>query len=108
VAIDAIQKSRLEPKIWTKEFVEYCSMEDSSINKEDPWTKVLDSILGDIPILGMFSGYFPILASLPAMRLTKQPAFFEGRFKIDKLGEMMSREELNPFLSFMMLERRRG
>jgi hypothetical protein len=45
------------------------------------------------------------------MRITKQPAFFEGRFKIDILGEMTPREELNLFLSFMMLvmlERRRG
>ena len=37
------------------------------------------------------------------MRMTKQPAFWEGRFQIDKLGEMTSREELNLFLSFMML-----
>ncbi len=47
----------------------------------------------------------------PAMRLTKQPAFWEGRFQIDKLGELNPREELNLFLSFLMLvllERSRG
>ncbi len=94
------------------------SVPDFSIREENPWTKVLDSILGDIPIIGMFSGYFfhpSFLAARangsPAMRLTKQPAFFEGRFKIEKLAEMTPREELNLFLSFMMLvmlERRRG
>jgi hypothetical protein len=45
------------------------------------------------------------------MRLTKQAAFWEGRFQIEKLGEMTAREELNLFLSFMMLvllERKRG
>jgi len=94
------------------------SIADFSIREENPWTKVLDSIIGDIPIIGMFSGYFlhpSYLASRsnsgPAMRLTKQPAFWEGRFKIEKLGEMSPREELNLFLSFMMLvmlERRRG
>jgi len=45
------------------------------------------------------------------MRLTKQAAFFEGRFQIDKLTDLTPREELNLFLSFLMLvllERRRG
>jgi len=78
----------------------------------------MDSFLGDIPILGMFTGYFfhpRYLASRaggpPAVRLTKQAAFFEGRFQIDKLTDLTPREELNLFLSFLMLvllERRRG
>jgi hypothetical protein len=45
------------------------------------------------------------------MRLTKQPAFFEGRFQIDQLGELTPREQLNLILSFLMLvllERSRG
>lgn len=45
------------------------------------------------------------------MRLTKQPAFFEGRFQIDRLGELSPREELNLILGFLMLvllERSRG
>lgn len=91
---------------------------DFSIHEENAWIKVADSIIGDLPIIGMFSGYFlhpSYLASrsngAPAMRLTKQPAFWEGRFQIEKLAEMSAREELNLFLSFMMLvllERKRG
>jgi hypothetical protein len=91
---------------------------DFSIHEENAWIKVADSIVSDIPIVGMFSGYFfhpAYLASrsngIPAMRMSKQPAFWEGRFQIDKLAEMTPREELNLFLSFMMLvmlERRRG
>lgn len=45
------------------------------------------------------------------MRITKQPAFFEGKFLIEKVGHVSPREELNLFLSFLMLlllERRRG
>ena len=66
----------------------------------------------------MFSGYLfhpSYLATrsdgAPALRMTKQPAFWEGRFKLEKLGGMTPREELNLFLSFLMLvllERRRG
>jgi hypothetical protein len=91
---------------------------DFSIHEENAWIKVADSIIGDIPIVGMFSGYFlhpSYLASRsngsPAMRLTKQPAFWEGRFQIEKLTDLTPREELNLFLSFLMLillERKRG
>lgn len=91
---------------------------DFSIHEENAWVKVLDGILSDIPIIGMFSGYFlhpRYIASRPdgrpAMTLTKQPAFWEGRFRIDKTGELSAREELGLFLSFLMLvllERRRG
>ena len=94
------------------------SSPDFSIKEENAWIKVADSIIGDLPLIGMFSGYFlhpSYLATRsngsPAMRMTKQAAFWEGRFRIDKLGEMTAREELNLFLSFMMLvmlERRRG
>lgn len=94
------------------------STPDFSIHEENAWIKVADSIIGDIPLVGMFSGYFlhpSYLASssggVPAMRMTKQPAFWEGRFQIEKLGEVTTGEELNLFLSFMMLvmlERQRG
>ncbi|MEX1114295.1 MAG: hypothetical protein WEB53_03535 [Akkermansiaceae bacterium] len=94
------------------------STPDFSIKEENVWIKVADSLIGDLPIIGMFSGYFlhpSYLATQsnggPAMRMTKQPAFWEGRFKIEKLAEMTPREELNLFLSFMMLvllERKRG
>ena len=91
---------------------------DFSIQEENAWTKVLDAIFSDLPIVGMFSGYVfhpsyiaTRASSGPAMRMTKQAAFWEGRFQIDKLSEMTPREELNLVLSFMMLvllERRRG
>ena len=91
---------------------------DFSIHEANAWIKVADSLLGEIPIVGMLSGYFfhpSYLASRtdgsPAMRMTKQPAFWEGRFQLEKLGLLTPREELNLFLSFMMLvllERRRG
>ncbi len=91
---------------------------DFSIREQNPWSKMADAFVSDIPLLGMFSGYFfhpSYLATRtdgrPAMKLTKQAAFWEGRFRIEKLGDMTAREELNLFLSFLMvvlLERRRG
>lgn len=91
---------------------------DFSIHEENGWVKVADSILGEIPILGIFCGYFfhpSYLASradgTPVMRMTKKPAFWEGRFQIERLSPLGPREELNLLLSFLMLvllERRRG
>jgi|TARA_B100000809_G_scaffold252361_1_gene286991 hypothetical protein len=91
---------------------------DFSIQEENPWSKIADSIFGGIPIVGFFTGYFihpSYLASradgTPAMRLTKQPAFWEGRFSIEKLTDLSPHEEMNLLLSFIMLnllERRRG
>jgi hypothetical protein len=79
---------------------------------------VADAFLSEVPILGLLSGYLfhpRYLAArsdgTPAMRLTKEAAFFEGRFRIDKLGDLSPREEMNLLLSYLMLvllERRRG
>ncbi len=91
---------------------------DFALQEENAWVKVADSIIGDLPVIGMFSGYFlhpSYLATrsdgTPAMRLSKQPAFWEGRFRIEKLVNLAPREEMNLFLAFLMLvllERRRG
>ena len=91
---------------------------DFSIHEDNPWTKVLDSILGDIPILGFLTGYFlhPAYTAArpdgtPVMRVKKQPAFLEGKFAIEKLADLTPQEELNLIYSFLMLlllERDRG
>lgn len=91
---------------------------DFSIHEENPWAKVLDATLGSIPILGAFTGYFVhprYLATrsdgTPAIRLTKQPALWEGKFLVEKLTELSPREEMTLIFSFLMLnllERRRG
>jgi len=89
-----------------------------NIAEENPWVKVIDAVIGEIPIVGMFSGYMfhpKYLLSradgTPVMRLTKQPAFFEGKFSLDKLAEISQGEEQRALLSLLMmvlLERARG
>jgi uncharacterized protein YxjI len=89
-----------------------------SIHEENPWVKVLDALINEIPILGMFSGYLfhpAYLVSRPdgaiVMRMAKQPAFFEGKFAVDKLAPLSEREEKSVLLSLIMmllLERTRG
>ncbi len=88
------------------------------ISEENPWIKVFDALLGEVPLLGMFTGYFFHPAYQVAhtngavlLRLVKQPAFFEGKFIIEKQAEMPPAEETRALLSLLMmllLERRRG
>lgn len=89
-----------------------------TITEENPWTQVLDGLLGEVPVLGMLTGYLfhpAYLASRPdatiVLRLQKQPALFEGRFTIEKRGALGEEEELPALLALMMvvlLERGRG
>lgn len=89
------------------------------INEENGWVKVIDGIVGDIPIIGFLSGYFfhpTYIATRSSdgaevMRAKKVPAFWEGRFAIEKTGDVGESEELNLLMGIMMmllLERRRG
>lgn len=89
-----------------------------SVREENGWVKVMDGLFGEIPVVGIFSGYLfhpaylvSHLNSGPVMRMEKQPAFFEGRFKIEKQGELNETDEKRALLSLVMLvllERRRG
>lgn len=88
------------------------------INEENPWAKVFDTLLCEIPLVGIFSGYFfnpkyivknnneEIVA-----RLSKEKSFFGRRFTLEKVGEFNAEEGELILLSIMMmslLERRRG
>ena len=89
-----------------------------TIREENPWIKVLDAVFAEIPILGMFTGFLfhpAYLVSRPdgkeVLRLQKQPAWFEGSFRVEKKGELGSEEETRALLSLIMmvlLERMKG
>jgi hypothetical protein len=91
---------------------------DFSIREENPFSKVMDGIFGQLPVIGLLTVWLfhpRYLATrtngAPAMRLVKKPAFWQGKFDIEQAGPMTPRETMNLLLSFVMLtllERRRG
>jgi hypothetical protein len=95
-------------------------VETHHIKEESPWLKVLDGLLSEIPILGLFTNYlihpsylvYETGTEKPLFRLTKQPAFFEGRFKVEKLADIPDEWlEVRLVLGQMMMmvfERARG
>lgn len=108
--------------IWkaTYEVTDKADAVSHRIEEVNPWVKIGDALLSEVPILGLFTGYFlnPAYAATDAasgqavMRLTKQPAFFEARFTLEKLDPNVSADvEQRLLLSFMLLVqfmRRRG
>lgn len=100
------------------EIFEPSGMQSLQINEENAWIKVADSLVGELPIIGMFTGYFfnpayivSRMDGTPIARLQKQPAFFEGVFKLEALVQMSDEEEERVVLSVLtmtLLERARG
>ena len=91
------------------------------INERSMLTRFLDGLFGQIPFIGLLSGYLFQPAyevsrpdGRPVMVLTKQAALFEGRFDIDMdsgSAPLSAREADQLLLSLMMvviLERSRG
>jgi hypothetical protein len=89
-----------------------------TIQEENPWIKVADAVFSDLPVIGMFAGYvFNPAYSVTApdgtvlMRLVKEPAFLEGKFRIEEIVDLPEHDETRIVLSLLMmllLERRRG
>lgn len=91
----------------------------SQIREANPWVKVADGLLGEVPILGMLTGYLFHPAyrvtkadGVSVMRLEKQRAFLETKFTITKQqADLTPHEETQVVLSLLMmvlLERKRG
>lgn len=87
------------------------------IHEENAWIKVLDALLGEVPVLGMFTGYLFNPAYLVDLRgqttfyLKKQPAFLEGRFILEPRGPIAEEDEglaIAATIMALLLERMRG
>lgn len=92
--------------------------QDLIITEKNPWTKVFDSMLGEVPILSMFTGYLfnpSYLIKRPdgaiVCTFVKQPSFFGRKFLLHQHLPFEHGEEERIKLGVMMmalLERRRG
>jgi hypothetical protein len=89
-----------------------------SIAEENPWAKVMDGLMGEIPIVSLFTGYMfnpKYIVTTPdgtiVVRLSKEPSFFGRKFKMEKVADVKGGDDERIMLSLMMmmlLERRRG
>lgn len=90
-----------------------------TIREENPWVKVCDALLCEIPLVGLFSGFFfnPVyLVQRPddetvVMRLEKIPTFLSRKFlikQVDAMSEIDQERALLSLLMMLLLERARG
>lgn len=89
-----------------------------TIQEESVMVRLLDGFVSQIPVVAMFSGYFlhPTYAVRRAdgtlvARLRKRAALLEGRFTLEKEGDLSGEEDMEVMLSCLMmalLERNRG
>ena len=90
-----------------------------TIEEESAWVKFLDGVIGEIPLIGAFTGYFLNPTYLvnradgsPALKVVKHRSFLESRFEIQEVGSgVEGAEEILALLAILMmvlLERSRG
>ena len=88
------------------------------ISEENGWVKVIDSLIGQLPLLGALTGYFfnpsylvTDINQKPTARLKKEASFWGRTFTVSKLAEFDADDDERIILGLMMmilLERRRG
>lgn len=88
------------------------------IQEDNAWVRFWDSFVGELPIIGMFTGYFlnpsytvTGMDGKAYFKLKKMPSFFGRRFQLDRLIDIDDEDESLVILSLLMmtlLERSRG
>lgn len=89
-----------------------------TITEDNAWVKFFDGIVGEIPVVGMFTGYFlnPTytvkgIDGKDYFKLKKMPSMFGRRFQLDRMVDIDDEDESLVILSLLMmilLERARG
>lgn len=89
-----------------------------TIKEENPWAKVFDTLMSEIPVVGIFTGYafnpkYGIINNegKTVVRLSKEKSFFGRKFKLEKIDSLKEGDSERILLGLMMmvlLERRRG
>lgn len=88
------------------------------VSEDNGWVKFFDSMVGEIPIIGMFTGYFlnPSYSvkddsGKVYFKLKKMPSLIGRRFQLDRVVDIDNQDESLVVLSLLMmtlLERMRG
>ncbi len=106
--------------IWKAEYeiIDQNDKKQYSVNEENGWVKVMDGVIGQIPIVNIFTGYFfnpsylvTDLNGKEIVRMKKQASFFGRNFELTKVGAIDNDDDDRIMLGLMMmvlLERSRG
>lgn len=107
--------------IWksTYHILDQNNQDKFQIKEDNAWVKFLDGFVGELPLVGMFTGYFlnPSYtvtdnSGKSYFQLKKMPSFFGRKFQLIRLNDGLTSEEESlivlSFLMMVLLERARG
>jgi uncharacterized protein YxjI len=106
--------------MWKAEYniIDQNQQQQYNVKEESALTRFLDNSLGEIPILGFFTGYFfnPTYNVTDkngqiVVKLKKMPSFLGKEFELSKVADIAEDDKQRVMLGLMMmilLERRRG
>ena len=106
--------------MWKAEYdiVDQNNQPQYKVQEANAWVRVADSMIGEIPVLGAFTGYLfnPTYnvtnkAGQIVVKLKKMPSFFGKEFELEKVADIDEDDKERVMLGLMMmilLERRRG
>lgn len=105
--------------LWKSSYsvVDSSGAEVGLIHEENPWTKVLDSLVESLPFADMLDGlffnpaYLVDLRGETVLRLKKERSLFESKFTLEKRGDFSGEQEdllLASVVMMILLERDRG
>ena len=80
------------------------------ISEKSVFTRILDSLFGQIPIIGFLTGYVANPSYLvtdnsgkTVMELIKQPALWEGKFTIESRSELSAQQQTRILVGLIMM-----
>ena len=108
--------------LWRARYEIYSSSADGetefSVSEKSVFTRILDGLFGQIPIIGFLTGYVANPSYLvtdnsgnTVMELIKQPALWEGKFTIESRSELSAQQQTRILVGLIMmvlLEGKRG
>lgn len=107
--------------IWKASYdLQLSSGMSAHVREASAWVKVLDGFFGELPIIGLFSGYLfhpkyivEDQNKLPIATIEKKPAFLEGMFTLDStnlsgLDEDSQHKAAALLMMVVLMERSRG
>lgn len=90
---------------------------DHTIKEKNPWVKLWDGLFGELPIIGMLSGYvfnpsYILRNDLdePVFEIKKEPSFFGRKFTVKKLTNKEVNDErfILSLMLMVLMERSNG
>ena len=106
--------------MWKAEYniIDQNEKQQYNIKEASAFTRFADSLVGEIPVVGFFTGYIfnptynvTDTSGQVVVQLKKKPSFFGKEFEVSKLRDIQEDDKERVMLSLMMmilLERRRG